>query len=199
MVMKTTSRFFSIFHSTWKGDFLNCLRRKSHKKAQMKIQQTAFMLLAVTLFFVLVGLFILTFKFSGLKETAALLQEENAMLLVTKLANSPEFSCEGAFGSATACVDADKVMALKENIKDYSGFWGVSNIEIRKIYPESATEIECTTNNYPDCNVIKIRQKQVSGYDASNFVSLCRKESFENNVYDKCELARIMISYGVEQ
>lgn len=169
-------------------------------KAQMKIQQTAFMLLAVTLFFVLVGLFVLTFKFSGLKETAELLQEENAMLLVTKLANSPEFSCGDAFGTNKGnCIDADKVMALKENINDYSGFWGVSNIEIRKIYPESATKIECTTNNYPDCNVIKIRQKQVSGYDASNFVSLCRKESFENDVYDKCELARIMVSYEVEQ
>jgi len=200
MVMKTTSRFFSIFHSTWKGDFLNCLRRKSHKKAQMKIQQTAFMLLAVTLFFVLVGLFILTFKFSGLKETAALLQEENAMLLVTKLANSPEFSCGGAFGANKGnCIDADKVMALKENINDYSGFWGVSNIEIRKIYPEAYAGIECTKSNYPNCDIIQIRQKKVGGYDASNFVSLCRKESFENNVYDKCELARIMISYEVEQ
>jgi len=168
---------------------------KKSSKAQMKIQQTAFMLMAVTLFFVLVGLFILIFRFSGLKETAELLQEENAMLLATKLANSPEFSCGEAFGNIqTNCVDFDKLMVLKDNIEDYSEFWGVSDIEIRKIYPEN--EIACTKENYPYCGVIQLRDSEISGYDSSNFVALCRKESFEGEIYDKCELARIIISYG---
>ena len=90
------------------------------KKAQMKIQQMAFMLMAITLFFVMVGMFVLVFRFSGLKESATMLEEKNAMLLVTKLANSPEFSCGEAFGSNRInCVDADKVMMLKENTAKY--------------------------------------------------------------------------------
>lgn len=168
---------------------------KKSKKAQMKIQQMAFMLMAVTLFFVLIGMFVLVFRFSGLREAATALEEKNAMLLVTKLANSPEFSCGEAFGSNRInCIDADKVMMLKENIDKYVNFWGVSNIEIRKIYPKTGNEI-CNLGNYPDCNIIRMRSKDIIGDYLSNFVSLCRKESFEGEVYDKCELARIMVSY----
>ena len=50
-----------------------------NKRAQMKIQQTAFMLLAVTLFFVLVGILILSFKFSGIKQSATELEEKSAI------------------------------------------------------------------------------------------------------------------------
>lgn len=161
----------------------------------MKIQQMSFMLVAVTLFFVLVGIFVIVFKFSDLKESATALEEENAMMLVTKLANSPEFSCGQSFGgSKINCIDADKVMMLIGNAK-YSEFWGVSNIEIRKIYPANSDEIICNSANYPNCNTIKIYATETSGFDTSNFVSLCRKESSDNGVYDKCELAKIMVSY----
>jgi len=154
--------------------------------------------MAVTLFFVLVGMFVLVFMFSGLKESATELKERNAMLLVTKLANSPEFSCGESFGSNRInYIDADKVMILRENINKYTDFWDVSNIEIRKIYPKTESEIICNLGNYPNCNVIRVRLKNVAGTDLSNFVSLCRKESSEGEVYDKCELARLIISYEV--
>jgi len=166
------------------------------KKAQLKIQQTAFMLLAVTLFFILVGISILAFKFSDIKKSANQLEEENAMLLASKIANSPEFSCGEAFGGARInCVDADKVMMLKNN-ENYNDFWKVSNIEIRKILPSYEKDIACEIENYPECNIIIIKQKEGnSGFDASNFVSLCRKESDGNSVYNKCEIAKIMVRY----
>ena len=104
------------------------------KRAQLKIQQMAFMLMAITLFFILVGMFVLVIRFSNLKNVAEALEEKNAMLLVSRLANSPEFSCGNAFGSKSSCVDADKVMVLKEESADYGSFWGVEKIEIRKIY-----------------------------------------------------------------
>lgn len=165
------------------------------KKAQLKIQQMTFMLIAVTLFFVLVGMFLLIIKFSGLQESSTELCEKNARLLVTKLANSPEFSCGEAFESnKVGCVDADKIMVLKENINKYTNFWGVSNIEIRKIYPKGAEKI-CNLQNYPDCNIIKLLSKDETGFYSSNFVSLCRKESFEETSYNKCELAKLMVSH----
>ena len=167
-----------------------------NKKAQMKIQQTAFMLLAITVFFVLVGLFVLVFKIGGLKDTATILERDNAMLLVSKLANSPEFSCGNAFGTSKVdCIDADKVMALKQSSAIYEDFWGVSNIEILKIYPVSEENIECDSITYPNCNIIQIKEGELKGYSASNFVSLCRKESFEGSPYNKCELARLIVSY----
>tara|TARA_Y100000310_G_scaffold213829_1_gene214844 strand:+ start:19213 stop:19719 length:507 start_codon:yes stop_codon:yes gene_type:complete len=165
------------------------------KKAQLKIQQMAFMLIAVTLFFVLIGMFVLTIYVSELKNSAGILDEKNALLLVTKLANSPEFSCGEAFGNLrTNCIDADKVMILKERILNYKNFWDVENIEIRKIYPKSENK-ECTLDNYPDCNIIKIRDGNITT-EHSNFVSLCRKKAFEGESENKCELAKLMISYN---
>jgi hypothetical protein len=165
------------------------------KKAQLKIQQMAFMLMAVTLFFVLVGMFVLVFRFSGLRDSATELEEKNAMLLVTKLANSPEFS----FGNTKLnCIDADKAMILGENIEKYAGFWGkdVSNIEIHRIYPVSE-EVVCNLGNYPNCNIIRMYEG-VAGYYLTNFVLLCRKESLEGDIYDKCEIAKVMVGYDEE-
>lgn len=165
-------------------------------KAQIKIQQMLFMLLAITLFFVLVGIFLLVLGSSGLKKSAIELQEKNALMIVTRLANSPEFSCEESFGSNKInCVDADKVIMLIQNSKKYDGFWGASNIIIRKIYPEIDGEIVCSLSNYPNCNIIKVYSENNDGADVSNFVTLCRKESSGGEYYDKCELAKMSVSY----
>jgi len=163
-----------------------------NKKAQMKIQQMMFMLLAVTFLFILVGVFFLAIKLSTLKQSATSLEEKNAMLLVSKLASSPEFSCENAFGAKASCVDFDKVIALKE-MKEYSDFWGVAEIEIRKIFPAS-NEI-CTSQNYPNCGIVKVFESKKNALPPStNFISLCRKEVSERIIYDKCELALLMVS-----
>jgi hypothetical protein len=163
-----------------------------NKKGQAKIQQMMFMLLAVTLLFVLVGLFFLAIKMSTLKSTATTLGEENAKLMVSKLANSPEFSCGGAFEAQSNCIDFDKIMALK-SMKEYSKFWGVAKIEVRKILPTGNKT--CSFENYPNCEIVNILDLGVNTLSpSSNFVSLCRKEKSERIVYNKCELALLMVS-----
>ncbi|MDD5012676.1 MAG: hypothetical protein PHQ66_03485 [Candidatus Nanoarchaeia archaeon] len=163
-----------------------------NRKAQMKIQQMMFMILAVTFLFILVGVFFLAIRLSTLKQTATAIGEESAKLLVSKLANSPEFSCENAFGAKTSCVDFDKVMALKD-LDEYSNFWGTAKIEIRKIFPSG--NITCSLDNYPNCEIVNILDRKVNALPpSSNFISLCRKEKTERMVYDKCELALLMVS-----
>lgn len=164
------------------------------KKGQMKIQQMAFMLIAVVIFFVLVGLFVFVIRFSNLSKTSSLVEEENARLLVTKLADSPEFACGGSFGeNKLSCIDADKVMVLKKNIESYGKFWGVAEIEIRMVYPES--DVICTSENYPDCGIIEVYSENVNKLpSSSNFVALCRKENSGERVSVKCALARLMVS-----
>jgi len=167
------------------------------KKGQLKIQQMAFMLMAVTLFFVLAGMFLLTIKFSGLKESATILEERNAILLSTKLANSPEFSCGGAFGTKRInCIDLDKILALKteitSNSKKYKSFWGVSDIEIRTIYPDcdlADSTKNCIIRMFSDSNDAFMGSGQ-----AKNFVSLCRKNMLNGRTYDQCDLALITIA-----
>ena len=163
-------------------------------RGQFKIQQMAFMLIAVTVLFVLVGMFALVFKTAGLKGSADELNEKNAQLLVSKLANSPEFSCGDVYDYGEAnCVDGDKVMALKQSGIVYEDFWGVSNIEIRKIMSEGS--LVCTGSNYPNCDILRVKEGKIVGAYSSNFVVLCNKDDFEGDVVDKCEVARLFVSY----
>ncbi len=158
-----------------------------------------FMIIAVFILFVIIGVIVLSGRISKLQNTAEEAQELNALTLASKIANSPEFSCGNSYGNQISdCVDLDKVMALKGYIEEYEDFWGVSNIEIRKIYP-SEKEVECDYTNYPDCNWINLFDKEVSGYSVSNYVSICNKRLNGQIASNNCDLGRIIISYeGVE-
>jgi hypothetical protein len=136
----------------------------SNKRGQLKIQQMAFMLIAVTIFFALVGMFVLVIKFSDMKQQALDINKENAMGLVSKIANAPEFACGQSFSeNKINCIDEDKVMALKSLIQNnpglYKNFWGKNvSIEIRIIYPvDTKTQnVYCSSYNYPECGVINV-------------------------------------------
>lgn len=178
-------------------------------RAQMKIQQMAFMLIALTLFLAIAGLMVAAVKFSDIKDSASVLREENAQLLALKIANTPEFSCEESFslGSVKSnCVDFDKIIVLKNQIQKYKNigsgnnkdnFWGrgVTNIEIRKVFPIYENEKKCTIGTYPNCSVIKLLSDEAKGTTVSNFVSLCRVDSLNKETYGHCEIAKIMVTY----
>ena len=160
----------------------------------------SFMIIAVFLFLAMVGMMVITVKMADLKNSATALEEQNAMLLVTKLANSPEFSCGDTFGTArTDCIDEDKLMALKANIDKYSNFWGVTSIQIIRIYPPKANplirDVECTSTNYPKCNIIKLMSSSSTSFDKSNYVALCRKERYQDQFVNRCEIARLVVGY----
>ncbi len=182
------------------------------KKSQMKIQQMAFMIIALTVFLALAGLMIVAVRFADIKDSASLLREKNAQLLAVKIANTPELSCGKGFnlgGTKSNCIDFDKVMMLKQKIDKFKNvgtgnsednFWGrgVTNIEIRKVFPvenSSGVDKECTIGTYPNCDVIRLLSGEIIGTPTISFVSLCRKESEEREVYDKCEIAKIIVSY----
>ena len=58
-------------------------------------------------------------------------------------------------------------------------------------------EVPCTFQNYPNCNIINLISDDVIGTYYSTFVALCRKEAKEGYYYDKCELAKLMVSFEV--
>lgn len=164
------------------------------KKGQMKMQQTAFLLIAITLLFILVGIFALRIYLSSISSTKDLLNEENAIKEAARLASSPELTCGNAFSTNWgSCVDFDKAMVLKENIDSFESLWDVTGIEIRKIYP-SSTEI-CTKENYPNCGILEVLPK-LGGNNKPAFISLCRKEVGDFGVYDKCELAVLIVEFS---
>lgn len=157
-------------------------------RGQLKIQQMAFVLVALVVFFGIVALFYFSFTLSNLRGDVSSLQEEEAKELVRKLASSPEFSFSS---QCTNCIDLDKIMALNSR-QSYKEFWNLDFLQIERIYPESQKK-ECEKSIYPDCNTITIISKEKFGSPKTAFVSLCRWEQ-QKGGYIKCELGRIYAS-----
>ena len=165
--------------------------KAKNKLGQFKIQQMIFMLLGITLFFILVGLLFIGFKYKDIGKKAQQLEQEKAIALALSLAESPEFSC------GSKCVNSDKLLILKDSqdLGEIVGF--LSKIEIRKVYPAVSEKdiIECTKTNYPECNFFTVYDsgKTSEKASASSYIQLCRKELLNNYVYDKCELGEITV------
>lgn len=164
----------------------------TNSKGQMKIQQMAFVLIALTILFALVGLFFAGDKIGNINQKKETVQENNALRLAATIANAPEFSCGSAYGKTRVnCIDLDKIMALKTRIDLYEDFWGVGGITIIKTAAE--TNAECTFEEYQDCGVFNVLEGSRTGRDYVSYVSLCGKERGEVRVYDKCEIAKLIV------
>lgn len=155
-------------------------------RGQLKIQQMAFVLMAIIFFFALVAILYLIISLGNLKEKAASLQEDEAKELVRKLASTPEF----ASSACSNCIDLDKVFILKSR-NSYKGFWNLDFLQIEKVFPTSKGE--CEKSNYPQCSKITLIPKEEFGSPSNAFVSLCYFEQQQGG-YVKCELGRIYAS-----
>lgn len=164
----------------------------SSNKAQLKIQEMAFMLLAVVLFFTLVGLFVLTLVYSNLHDEATRINEERTISAVSSLADTPELSCVAAKSN---CIDGDKLVSLLGK-QEYAQFWPFSSLKVIQFNGLEKNEsalIDCNFANYPDCDLYVIYDRHIPNERAiHSFVSLCRKEYENGYVYDHCELAKII-------
>ncbi len=159
------------------------------KRGQLKIQEMAFVLVALMIFFGLVALFYFSIRLSDVREDAALQREAEAQALVRKLSASPEFAWTAT--SCTGCIDMDKVLLLKER-QGYKGFWELEYLSVEVIAPQK--EGECRKENYPDCRSITIVNKSKEfGTPVGAFVALCKQE-FNEQGYVKCELGKIYAS-----
>ena len=147
---------------------------KMTKKGQFKIQQMAFMIAAVFIFFILAGMFVFSIQVKNLRKNAEQLEQNKAIGIVQYLVESPEFAC----ASGGYCIDTDKIVVLM-NRTAYKRFWPVAYIRIIKVYPNATGT--CTLKNYPDCGRYDVFDSGFpSTSSTSSFVALCRKIKEEN-------------------
>ncbi len=159
-------------------------------RGQLKIQEMAFMLMAVIILFILAGLFFMVIKYREMYRTSGEFEKEKAVSTIAKLADTAEFTC-----GKPLCVDTDKLMAIKDK-KAYSGFFPVTSLSVVKVFPRQE-EAVCTEKNYPNCTTFQVYDKKTPNQETvSTYVSLCRKETENNYWYDKCELGKIVA--GIE-
>lgn len=154
------------------------------KRGQLKIQEMAFVLVAIMVFFAMASLFYFAIKGNSLQKEAVELKEEQAKELVKKIAVSAEFVWKE---DCANCIDLDKLIILKDR-KGYKGFWDLDYLVIERVYPDG--QGECTRGNYPNCKTITLENKQNYGTAFSSYVALCRYE-FDKGGYEKCELGKI--------
>lgn len=157
------------------------------KKAQLKIQQMAFVLIAILIFFAIIAIFYFSFYANNIKKNAESLSEQEASEIVRKLSSTPEFS----FLGCTNCIDFDKIIVLKAR-NSYKELFNLDFLQIEKIYPISE-KLECDKFNYPECNTITLIQNEKIGSPKIALVSICRWENKKGGYY-KCEIGRIYAS-----
>jgi hypothetical protein len=157
-----------------------------NKSGQMKIQQMAFMILAVFFFFILVGLFFLALEFRDVSKNSGELAKEQAISAIKVISDSEEFNCNSR---ETLCIDEDKLYAM--STLNYNSFWPVSSIKVYKIYPAFNEVKKCPGT---DCNYYEVfnnNQSKINEY--STFVSICKKVREFEYVYDKCEIGKLVV------
>ena len=167
-----------------------------YSKAQLKIQEMAFVIVAIIIFFFIAGIFLLNLWGSGLKKDVETQRIEKASEIALKIADSPELGWASSSGICENCVDLDKAMALKERIaigSDYKNFWGtdIGAIRIQLIHPRKTGE--CTKYNYPECKTITLFNRTEDFQYVGSYVALCRQDEKKGG-YFRCELGKIEVS-----
>lgn len=158
------------------------------KLAQMKIQQMSFFILAVFLFFMLVGLFFVSLQSRGIQSSAENLQKDQAIASLETISNMPELICDT---NEPFCLDADKVSVFREYANAYAEFLPVASIKIYRLDPSSTKVIKCPAANCTFYELYSSQQTRVQEY--STFISICQKEASFGRVAYNCGLGKISV------
>ena len=163
--------------------------RFQNKKAQFKIQQMAFMIIAVFFFFVLVGLFFLNWQFGGVKQSYAELQKEQAISSLVVITDMPELNCDSR---KSLCLDMDKLDVMSAAGAEWEEMWPVKSVKVYKVYPKFESIVECPGL---DCNYYEIYDSgQTNVKEYATYVSMCKKIS---HIYDKCEISKLVVGVKI--
>jgi len=166
----------------------------SSKKAQFKIQQMAFMLVFVFIFFSLVGLFFLQINLGSLRSSAIEFERKQVLSALLSWSELPELSC--ADGRSN-CIDEDKIyiLGLEKYTRVYSSFWPVSSIKVYLVNTNATSLVRCPQ---VDCNYYLVYDSgQESLVEYAGYVSVCRTERRENLIMRSCEMGKLAV--GVKE
>ena len=89
---------------------------KKRRSAQFQIQQMAFMIVALFIFFAIAGLFILSISLGDVQSNAQDLKTEKAISFLSTLPSMTEFNFDG---TCINCLDKDKIRVFS----DYMSFF----------------------------------------------------------------------------
>lgn len=149
-------------------------------KGQMKIQEMAFVLLALVLLAMIGFIFFLRLSQQKLIESAETAKEKTTISLLEKIASMPELECY----RKAACVDEMKAKMLNNQLFLNPGlqnmFQGLNNVSIKRVYPPGG--------------FIPIYSKGKANSTYSTFINLCQYKQIGSSSsfsYD-CDVAMLI-------
>jgi hypothetical protein len=182
----------SSFHYKDRYNPIKRCKKNIAKTAQLGIQKMAFMIIAVFLFFIFVGLFFLSWQYKDVREGYEELEKEQTISYLSSISDISELNCKD---NSYLCLDEDKLKIMSGlpdlEKQEYKEIWPVSSIKVYKIYPSFESLIKCPGLN---CNYYEVYDSnQESSKEFSTYVLICKKISYS---YTKCEIGKL--SAGVK-
>ncbi len=153
-------------------------KNNKNKKAQFKIQEMAFVLVAVIVLFGIVMIFFARFQLAGIQKSASELRKEQAIVTLHTIAAMPELRCSS--GGEINCIDIDKLEGFMTVRNRYYFLWKnayFSQVRIEQFYPEGQEYIL----------YVEPEQDSVS---YSTYLPLCKQGKFDY----ECTIGKITVS-----
>ncbi|MGB9708034.1 MAG: hypothetical protein ACPLXC_01770 [Candidatus Pacearchaeota archaeon] len=155
---------------------------KTNKQAQLKIQEMAFVLVAVIFLGGLLLLFFARFQMSSLQKAATEIKELRTITMLRVVASMPELSCR----EEAICIDEDKLKAFNSSTSlqnKYAPLWQSSDIVkiiVEEVYPQASAVNYTIYKKTPAGNTVTY----------STFIPLCS----ESKQGTSCKIAKIKIT-----
>ena len=158
------------------------------KRGQLQIQQLAFLIVAIFLFFIIVGLFFLNVSMGSIKGSAQDLKTEKAISFLSTIPSMTEFNANCA-----NCVDKDKLKAFIYFSKEYKQFFPLDSLRALKIYPKPenfsiSDELLCPSS---EC-IILFNSTKPEIVEYSIFVPVCETSKRTGIVITDCEIWKLI-------
>ena len=157
--------------------------KKEDKKAQMKIQEMAFVLVAVVFLGGLLLLFFARWQVGAMEQAARELRELRTVTMLRTISSMPELACT----SEALCIDQDKLEVFNKSTaiqSQYSDLWqssSIVNVTVEEVYPKVTPVKKYTIYR-------KATQENTVTY--STYVALC-SESLQKQ---SCKMAKIKVT-----
>jgi len=149
-----------------------------NNRGQLKMQEMAFVLLALALLGMLGMLFYVRLQSQNVQSAADVLNRERALSLRDRLAFLPEIKC-----AEQLCIDKDKVDIMRTSYSDELKplFQGVARVEVRQIYPTEETTVIYDSG-------------KAGNTTYSSFVNICQQKQIGTLFSYDCGLGMLKVS-----
>lgn len=154
-------------------------------KGQLKIQEMAFVIVALVVLFALIAIFFVSWRLHSVRGEVETLQEYAGGTLVRQLVNTPELG-----GSCQGCLSWDNAWVLAQRTNSLKDRWNLDYLEIQILQVNRT----CTAQTYPSCGKMVLIPGEAYGTAQRAFSAVCYWD--QSIAQERCQLGMVIASGG---